>query len=166
MFSRSSLFGELHLAPLFLCIFIFTTLVDSLPRSSKYNMQSQLLSRQNPSDSPSWQKYVRAPSSDVIAPQGIVTTSGNVTNPNALLQQDGQVTTLTRARGSNTIPSITVDFGQNTAGYLSINFAGASGGTPPGIRLAFSETLEYLSDISDFSRSDNVSIIPNIGKYL
>lgn len=163
MFSRSSLFGELYLAPLFLCIFVFTSLVESLPRPSTYQIQDQLLSKKQAADgSPDWQKYVRAPSSNIIAPQSIVTTSGQVTNPNALLQQGGQVTTLTRASGSNNIPSITVDFGQNTVGYLSINFAGASR-TPPGIRLAFSETLQYLSDTSDFSRSDNVSTIPGLG---
>lgn len=55
---------------------------------------------------------------------------------------------------------IVVDFGQNVAGYLSIKFAGASNSTPglPGIRLAFSETIQYgyLTNFSDFSRSDNV----------
>ncbi|KAI9650426.1 hypothetical protein NHQ30_000440 [Ciborinia camelliae] len=150
MFSRSSLFGGSYLALLFLCIFVLTPLVESFPRSPTYKNQNKLHSKKAASD---WQKYVRAPSSNIVAPQSIVTTSGQVTNPNALLQQGGQVTTLTRASGSNNIPSITVDFGQNTVGYLSINFAGASG--TPGIRLAFSETLQYLSDTSDFSRSNN-----------
>lgn len=54
------------------------------------------------------------------------------------------------------IPTVVVDFGQNVVGTLSINFAGASANAP-GIRLAFSETLEYLTDVSDFTRSDNVS---------
>ncbi|KAF7856031.1 hypothetical protein EAF04_009987 [Stromatinia cepivora] len=154
MFPHSSLFGELHLTPLFLCIFIFTTLVDSLPRSSTHQIQNQHSSRQYASAIPNWHKYVRAPSSSIISPQGIANMSGEVTNPNALLQPGGQVTTLTRANGSSNIPSITVDFGQNMAGYLSINFAGASK-TPPGIRLAFSERLEYISGVSDFSRSNH-----------
>lgn len=154
MFSPSSLFRELHLIPLFLRIFIFTNLVNSLPRSSTYQNQNQHPSKKYASAIPNWHKYVRAPSSSVIAPQGIANMSGEVTNPDALLQRGGQVTTLTRANGSANIPSITVDFGQNMAGYLSINFAGASK-TPPGIRLAFSERLEYISDVSDFSRSNH-----------
>ena len=61
----------------------------------------------------------------------------------------------------DTIPAIVVDFGQNIAGYFSISFAGASNSTPglPGIRLAFSESIQYgyLGNVSDFSRSDFVS---------
>lgn len=65
------------------------------------------------------------------------------------------------------MPSIVLDFGQNYAGILSIQFAGAeiagsSGGPPyanasalPGLTLAFSESLEYLTNRSDFTRSDN-----------
>ncbi|WP_042405028.1 alpha-L-rhamnosidase-related protein [Streptacidiphilus carbonis] len=50
-------------------------------------------------------------------------------------------------------PSITLDFGKVVVGYPRISFAGASGNSP-GVRLAFSETLQYLSDRSDFTRSD------------
>lgn len=53
-------------------------------------------------------------------------------------------------------PSVVVDFGQNVVGYLQIDFAGASDNFP-GIQLGFSETLEYLTNTSDFTRSDNVS---------
>ena len=52
------------------------------------------------------------------------------------------------------IPSVTVDFGKVVAGYPVVRFAGASAGSP-GVRLAFSETTQYLSDVSDFSRSYN-----------
>lgn len=54
------------------------------------------------------------------------------------------------------VPAVVVDFGMVVAGWLSISFAGASANVP-GIRLAFSETMEYLTDVSDFSRSYNVS---------
>lgn len=162
---RLSLFGGSHLASLFLCIFVFTNLVNSsAPKDFKYPIQNRFSSRQDASAVPSWQKYVRAPSSNIISPQSIVNTSGDVNNPNALLRQGGGVTTLTRANGSNDVPSIIVDFGQNTVGYLSINFAGASA-TPPGIRLAFSETLTYLSNISDFSRSNSVSVLRSYLNY-
>lgn len=53
-------------------------------------------------------------------------------------------------------PSVVVDFGKPVVGFLSISFAGASENRP-GIRLAFAEMLEYLTDVSDFSRSYNVS---------
>lgn len=51
-------------------------------------------------------------------------------------------------------PSITLDFGKVVVGYPKIAFAGASA-DHPGVRVAFSETTQYLSDISDFTRSDN-----------
>jgi hypothetical protein len=52
------------------------------------------------------------------------------------------------------VPSVTVDFGKVVAGYPVVKFAGASAGNP-GVRLAFSETTQYLTDVSDFSRSFN-----------
>jgi hypothetical protein len=55
-------------------------------------------------------------------------------------------------------PAVVLDFGKVVVGKLSINFAGASTNNP-GIRLAFSETTQYLTDLSDFSRSNNVSWI-------
>jgi hypothetical protein len=53
-------------------------------------------------------------------------------------------------------PSVVVDFGKPVVGFLSISFAGASSNRP-GVRLAFSEMIEYLTDVSDFTRSYNVS---------
>lgn len=113
-----------------------------------------------------WQKYVRAPSSTTVLPASIVSsyTQGNVTNPDALLTVGGDSTVLTRpvpASGAeDVVPQIVVDFGQNLVGYLSINFAGASSDAAglAGIRLAFSETIDYgyLTNVSDFSRSQNV----------
>jgi len=54
-------------------------------------------------------------------------------------------------------PSVVVDFGMPVVGFLSISFAGASSNRP-GIRLAFSEMTEYLTDVSDFTRSYNVGL--------
>jgi hypothetical protein len=114
-----------------------------------------------------WQKYVRAPSSTTVPPVSIVSsyTAGNVTNPDGLLAAGGDATVLTRpvpaSGGTDVTPVVVVDFGQNIVGYLSINFAGASNDSAglTGIRLAFSETIDYgyLTNVSDFSRSDNVS---------
>jgi len=121
----------------------------ALPSSETYK-----LSRSE--NASSWQQYVRAPSSNIIPPAKVVSYTGNITNPNALLASGGAVTTLSRPTATDESPMIVIDFGQNTVGYLSIDFAGASNNTP-GIRLAFSETLEYLTNLSDFSRSYNVS---------
>ncbi|WP_433185855.1 alpha-L-rhamnosidase C-terminal domain-containing protein [Actinoallomurus sp. CA-150999] len=49
--------------------------------------------------------------------------------------------------------SVTLDFGKVVVGYPKIRFGGASA-DHPGVRLAFSETLQYLTDRSDFTRSD------------
>ncbi|MGY6023527.1 alpha-L-rhamnosidase-related protein [Streptomyces spinosirectus] len=50
-------------------------------------------------------------------------------------------------------PSVTVDFGKVVVGYPRIRFTSASGNSP-GVRLAFSETLQFLTERSDFTRSD------------
>lgn len=52
-------------------------------------------------------------------------------------------------------PTIVLDFGIDVVGFTSISFGGASS-NHPGVRLAFSETTTYLTDICDFTRSDNV----------
>ncbi|MGH3166245.1 MAG: MGH1-like glycoside hydrolase domain-containing protein, partial [Trebonia sp.] len=65
-------------------------------------------------------------------------------------------------------PSVVVDFGQDVVGYPRLTLDGASGGSAsggsasggtagsdPGLELAFSETQEYLTSESDFTRSDN-----------
>ncbi|MZD09943.1 alpha-L-rhamnosidase, partial [Streptomyces sp. SID5785] len=50
-------------------------------------------------------------------------------------------------------PSVTVDFGKVVVGYPRIRFSGASDNRP-GVRVAFSETREFLTDRSDFTRND------------
>ncbi|MFE4722795.1 alpha-L-rhamnosidase C-terminal domain-containing protein, partial [Streptomyces sp. NPDC056728] len=50
-------------------------------------------------------------------------------------------------------PSVTLDFGKVVVGYPKVTFASASGNNP-GVRLAFSETLQFLTDRSDFTRND------------
>jgi hypothetical protein len=61
-------------------------------------------------------------------------------------------------------PSVTIDFGINVVGYPRIAFAYASDNNP-GVRLAFSETTQYLSDRSDFARSDNAGGGPGTDQY-
>lgn len=116
-----------------------------------------------PEDKHSWWKYVRGPFSRNISPVRMLSkyTSGNISNPEGLL--NGSITTLARDGSDESIPSLVLDFGRNYAGVLSIDFAGAEPSgqglsnttSLPGITLAFSETLQFLSNRSDFTRSDN-----------
>lgn len=110
------------------------------------------------SNDSNWHEYVRAPSSDTVTPKGIVTGSstGGVSNPSGLINGD-TATVLSRLHSSDPVPSLIVDFGQNLAGYLNIKLKGNSNSSDalPGLRLAFSETLQYLTNRSDFTRSDN-----------
>ena len=112
----------------------------------------------------SWHQYVRAPSSDIVRPQAVLHTRGNVIDAEALINQHG-VATLNRLNTRDPVPSITLDFGQNIVGFVQIHFAGASNNFP-GIRLTFSETTEYLKNVSDFTRSDNGdTITPGKDQY-
>ncbi|KAI1367793.1 Six-hairpin glycosidase-like protein [Xylaria arbuscula] len=113
-------------------------------------------------DAPSWHKYVRAPTSAIVRPTAILPdyTQGDVDNPDGMVTGSA-VTVLTRgAEGSdeNETPTVVVDFGQNVVGQLLLEFAGSRNGTSgaafPGVRLAFSEALEYLTERSDYTRSD------------
>lgn len=111
-----------------------------------------------------WQGYVRSPNTTTVKPQSILSasTTGNVTNPEGLLGGNESPTILNRAQGDNTnIPTVVVDFGQNVVGIVSINFAGSTNGSEglPGVKLAFSETTQYLTNISDFTRSDNMAAV-------
>ncbi|WP_329113172.1 alpha-L-rhamnosidase-related protein [Streptomyces sp. NBC_01465] len=50
-------------------------------------------------------------------------------------------------------PSVTIDFGKVVVGYPRVKFTSASDNSP-GVRLAFSETRQFLTDRSDFTRAD------------
>ncbi|WP_425827057.1 discoidin domain-containing protein [Streptomyces fractus] len=51
------------------------------------------------------------------------------------------------------LPSVTLDFGKVVVGYPRVRFRSASDNSP-GVRLAFSETRQFLTERSDFTRSD------------
>lgn len=134
-----------------LCMLV--VLLFDLRLASAYQWQNNLLA----TTSSSWQAYIRSPTTRTVYPASIVSnlTRGNITNPDGLLKPGGSPTILTRLRTSDEAPTVVVDFGQNIVGFLSVSFAGASD-NKPGVRLAFSETLDYLTDVSDFTRSYNV----------
>lgn len=143
---------------------IFATLTSGTPAPRNALRARQL-------DSTTWQKYVRAPSSKTLSPLKWLEdySTGSITNPGGIIGNG--VTTLTRNVGDDVLPSIVLDFGQNYVGILSIDFAGSetfdssvsassnqtdNSEALPGIALAFSESLEYLTNRSDFTRSDNL----------
>ncbi|KAL7905282.1 hypothetical protein GGI35DRAFT_142995 [Trichoderma velutinum] len=108
----------------------------------------------------SWHQFVRSPVSNIVKPIGIVSgsTIGNVSNPNGLINRQGP-TVLSRSDENDLLPTVVVDFGQNVVGILSLELGGSQNTSAglPGLRLAFSETMEYLTNRSDFTRSDNAS---------
>ncbi|KAJ6109535.1 hypothetical protein N7486_001770 [Penicillium sp. IBT 16267x] len=108
-----------------------------------------------------WHNYVRSPSDSFLIPRKILSanTTGNVTNPDGLLGGNGSPTILTRNEEDTSIPTLVVDFGQNVVGIVTVTFAGSSNSSEglPGLKLAFSETQQYLTNVSDFTRSDNLA---------
>ncbi|KAH8894887.1 glycoside hydrolase family 78 protein [Thozetella sp. PMI_491] len=114
-------------------------------------------------EDPSWQSFVRAPRDARIAPAAIVDGSvvGNVQNAAGLVSGSASLI-LSRQQGDPDAPCVTLDFGQNTVGLLSIDFGGSkqaqgfNGTQRPGLTLAFSETLQFLTSKSDYTRSQNM----------
>ncbi|KAI1078475.1 glycoside hydrolase family 78 protein [Whalleya microplaca] len=106
----------------------------------------------------SWHRYVRAPATTIVTPKAVLSeyTLGEIVNPSGLITAEN-ATVLLRKDNSTQKPSQVIDFGQNVVGLLSINFAGSVNGSEgfPGLKLYFSETLEFLTNRSDFTRSDN-----------
>lgn len=154
--------------------FQFAFVVTILTWLTSADTTASVQTRQQQPNGTTWQKYVRAPASTTLSPVAWLEaySSGNITNPGGVITGDG-VTTLTRAMSSDEMPSLVLDFGQNYAGILSVDFAGASRAPSsddnddnavvalPGLTLAFSESLQYLTNRSDFTRSDNGDTITN-----
>ncbi|KAK9799110.1 putative Glycoside hydrolase family 78 protein [Seiridium cardinale] len=136
-----------------LCLSLYWTFLHGL-------LPTSLLSDADGTNASSWHQYVRAPPSRTVSPRAILTqyTTGNVTNAEALVDGSGELAYLTRANNTSEVPTLVIDFGQNVVGLLEIGFAGSVSYTAqgyPGLKLSFSETLEYLTNRSDFTRSDN-----------
>ncbi|QKG20441.1 hypothetical protein [Actinomadura verrucosospora] len=89
-----------------------------------------------------WKRYVLSPSSRTVRPVAVYNTSGDVTNPSAVLK--GHKTTLSGA-GS----SVTLDFGKEVGGLTTLHFAGSDGAQQVG--LAFNESSTYVAADSDAS---------------
>jgi alpha-L-rhamnosidase len=93
-----------------------------------------------------WTRYVEAPSSSVVRPVRVVSTAGDVANPDALLQGHSGSTTLTYPQGG-TAPVLVLDYGKEIGGYVKFTVASAS--QPTVLQSAYSEALVNLSNTGD-----------------
>lgn len=87
--------------------------------------------------------YNFAPSSRAVGPASVYTTSGQVQNPSNVIQ--GQATRLT-----GTGASVTLDFGKEVGGIITLGFAGSSDSSQQ-VGLAFAESSLYIGEVSDRS---------------
>ncbi|WP_103940979.1 alpha-L-rhamnosidase-related protein [Thermomonospora echinospora] len=89
-----------------------------------------------------WQSYNLSPASRTVKPVAVFRTNGTVTDPDAVLKGD-------RTRLSGAGSYLTLDFGKNVTGLVTLKFAGSDG--PQRVGLAFSESSEYVGIQTDAS---------------
>ncbi|WP_405990814.1 MGH1-like glycoside hydrolase domain-containing protein [Streptomyces sp. NBC_00986] len=87
--------------------------------------------------------YNLSPTSRTLAPTAVYGTSGSVSNPTNVLSHQS-----TRLNGNGS--AVTLDFGKEVGGIVTLNFAGASG-AGQSVGLAFSESSLYTGTSSDNS---------------
>jgi hypothetical protein len=97
-----------------------------------------------------------SPASRTLAPTAVYRTSGTVTKPSAVV-----VHRPTRISASGS--TLTLDFGKDVAGIVTLHFAGASD-SRQSLGLAFSESRDYVGTSSDASEiNDGAITAPVIG---
>ncbi|RAY16681.1 alpha-L-rhamnosidase [Actinomadura craniellae] len=89
-----------------------------------------------------WEAYNLSPTSRTLAPATVYGTAGEVTDPGAVLR--GRPTRLSGAGAR-----LTLDFGKDVTGLVTLRFAGSDG--PQRVGLAFSESSEYIATTTDAS---------------
>lgn len=94
-----------------------------------------------------WDQYNLAPASRTVSPVSVFRTNGNVINPGNVLI--GQATAIV---GSGAY--ITLDFGKEVGGYITLTFTAASDANQS-VGLAFSESSLYVGVDSDRSSGGN-----------
>jgi hypothetical protein len=90
-----------------------------------------------------WDRYNFSPASRTVTPVRVTRSSGTVSDPARLLS--GRPTVLT-----GTGSSVTLDFGKEVGGLVSLRFTAASGAGQE-LGLAFSESSQYIGPVSDAS---------------
>ncbi len=89
-----------------------------------------------------WQAYNFSPPTRTVKPVSIYTSKGDVTSPDAVLAGHAS-----RINGAGS--AITLDFGKDVSGIVSLHFAASDGAQRVG--LAFSESSMYVGNTSDSS---------------
>ena len=87
--------------------------------------------------------YNLSPTSRTLAPTSVYGTSGSVSNPTNVLSHQA-----TRLNGNGS--AVTLDFGKEVGGIVTLNFSGASG-SGQSVGLAFSESSLFTGTSSDNS---------------
>jgi hypothetical protein len=106
----------------------------------------------NAADAPAarpWDAYNLAPASRTVTPVRVTRTTGTVSGASTILH--GRPVTLT-----GTGSSITLDFGKEVGGLVSLHFTGA-GAAGQRLGLAFSESSQYIGPDSDASNGGSGS---------
>lgn len=111
----------------------------------------------NPFPGP-WQRYIHSPESRTVYPKSIYRTQGNVSDAEAMLNP--QSTKGALLQGGNSF--ITLDFGQMTAGILTVRFGKgvsiANHDNPQElVGVAFSESEQFVGIASDDSNDFHTS---------
>jgi hypothetical protein len=84
-----------------------------------------------------------SPTSRTVRPTAVYRTTGSVSNPQSVLSDQA-----TRISGTNS--SITLDFGKEVGGLVTLSYGAASDGGQQ-VGLAFSESSQYVGNDSDVS---------------
>ncbi|WP_433185873.1 alpha-L-rhamnosidase C-terminal domain-containing protein [Actinoallomurus sp. CA-150999] len=89
-----------------------------------------------------WDAYNLSPRTRTVRPVAIYNTNGTVTDPSAVL-------TGRRTRLTGTGSYVTLDFGKDVSGLVTLHFAASDG--PQRVGLAFNESPDYVGTNSDTS---------------
>jgi hypothetical protein len=118
---------------------------QAAPHASAAARSAARLSHHPVAEDSAWLSLVESPSSSDVHPVRILSTTGDVSDVQALVGGGSGETTLHYALG-DTAPSIVLDFGQDVGGLAQFDVASA---TPDTLRVAYSEQLVNLSGTGD-----------------
>jgi alpha-L-rhamnosidase len=97
---------------------------------------------------PDWQQYVEAPPTRDVHPVAVVSTSGQVTDAQALTRSgSGQSATLTRTATDTGPTDIVLDYGQDVGGLPEFTVSSETGS--PTLQAGYSEAFEFLTPDGD-----------------
>ncbi|KAI0123711.1 alpha-l-rhamnosidase [Xylariales sp. AK1849] len=115
-----------------------------------------------PADGP-WQKYNLAPESRTLFPQSVYASEGEVTNAESILSNGENGSAILSGKDA----LLTVDFGVNTAGMITLIF-GPGSTKSQSVSLAFTESKLFVGRTSDrsmdFFVEDGVLTVPVDGQ--